>query len=116
MPFFAFFAAPFLRYIPVKIWLIGGAIVLLGIGAWRMSYLSGVVKNFKAAVEVQQNIVTGNKRLVEDLSNADDEIMNDAQKRAEENGSAFMRWLYQQKPPTDGKVPPGYAEKMNGVR
>ncbi len=117
MPVFLAFLGPmFTRFIPFKVWLVIGVASLVGLGIWRINYLSKAVKNFKAAVEVQQNIVDGNRQLVEDLTNADDSIMHDAQQRAEENGGAFMRWLYTQKPPKDGKMPPGYVEKMNGVR
>lgn len=117
MPVFLAFLGPmFTRFIPLKVWLVIGAVSLVGLGIWRINYLSKAVKNFKAAVEVQQNIVDGNRQLVEDLTNADDSIMHDAQRRTDESGSAFMRWLYTQEPPKDGKMPPDYVEKMNGVR
>lgn len=105
-----------MRFVPLKIWLVFGAVAVVSLGIWRMNYLGRIVKNYKAAVEVQQNTVNGNRELVEDLTRADDQIMNDEKQRADESGRSFMRWLYRQTPPTNGKTPPGYVEEMNKVR
>lgn len=113
MPFFSF---GLLRFVPLKIWILVGGLTIIAALYWRLDYLKDTVDKYTAAVEVEQGRVNGNRELVEDLSRSDDQLMHDAHRRADEAHARFMRWLYRQTPPTNGKTPPGYVEHMNEVR
>lgn len=104
--------------LPWRFWLIAGLAVAVGLFIWRFNYLSNAVKNFKAEVEIQQRKFDGNKRLVEELSESDNQIMYDQMQRAEDAGSRAKRWLRSQDPEVikTGKTPKGYAKQLNEVR
>lgn len=103
--------------VPWRLWLFGGVAALISFFVWHYFSLKKTVKNFNAAVEVQQNRVDGNRQLIEELSDQDDQIMFEQQRRAEQAGQRAKSWLRQQDPQSlsKGYTPKGYTEKMNEV-
>lgn len=104
--------------LPWRFWAIAGLALAVGLFLWRFNYLTNAVKNYKAEVEIQQRKFDGNRRLVEELSESDNQIMYDQMQRAEDAGSRAKSWLRRQDPAAikQGKTPPGYAKHLNEVR
>lgn len=104
--------------IPWRFWLFGIIAAIIGFFVWHYFSLKKTVKNYKDAVEVRQNRVDGNRRLVEELSDSDDQIMYDQMRRADDAARRAKGWLMQQDPKVikKGFTPKGYTEKMNEVR
>lgn len=103
--------------VPLRFWIFGFIAIAIALLAWRFVYLQNTVKNYKAAVEVEQNRVDGNRELIEELSEKDDVIMHQQIKRAEEAGKKAKNWLRKQDPEVlkKGYAPKGYTKQINEV-